>query len=637
MKHEDFASVTVFSRGLFSIGIIAVCVLLSGYLFPHRAPRPSAPMAVVTANDNRVPAGILRNDTLRLNLVVQMARWFPEAPDGPFAEVAAFAEVGHAPQIPAPLIRVPAGTTIVATLLNSLPDSIVWMRGLVTHPGIADSVPVKPGESRTFTFAAGAPGTYVYGATPGVVRRPASVPDLMTEQEQLTGAFVVDTPGAVVRDRILVINIWGKRLDRTRYRNALAINGKAWPYTERFPVTVGDSIRWRVVNGSARRHPMHLHGFYFRVDSRGTMASDTIYSPDNRRMAVTEDMGPSSTMSLVWSPDRPGNWLFHCHLTFHVTERGRLDGAEGGKSSRMSDPMQQMTGLVLGITVKPRPGDSSASSVDWMGSSVRKLHLFADERSRTGYTPFAMSYVLQRDRHVPAADSVELAGQPIVLTRGQPTLVTVVNRSHQATSVHWHGIELESYSDGVAGWSGMGTLAPMIAPTDSFTARLTLRRAGTFIYHTHLNDVEQLTSGMYGPIVVLEPGETFDPSRDHVYTIGWDGPDIPQHMLINGDSAAKPVFLESAKTHRFRFVNIGPAGRTIISIRRDSTLVTWRARAKDGADLPMNARKPGPAITAMNVGETFDAELDNPAAGEYVLTFDVPNVKVTRTRRIVVR
>lgn len=629
--------VPFFSRGVFSIGIIALCVLLSGYLLPHRVRGPSAPLPVVAANDNRMPAGVLRNDTLRLNLVVQMARWFPEAPDGPFAEVAAVAEVGHVPQIPAPLIRVPAGTTIVATILNSLPDSVVWMRGLVSHPGIPDGVPVKPGESRTFTFAAGVPGTYFYGATPGVVARPARVGDQLTEQEQLTGAFVVDTPGAVVKDRILVINIWGNRLDSTRYRNALAINGRAWPYTERFAATVGDSIHWRVVNGSARRHPMHLHGFYFRVNSKGTMTSDTTYSPDNRRLAVTEDMSSSSTMSMVWSPDRPGNWLFHCHLTFHVTERARLDGAKGGESSGMSDPMQHMTGLVLGITVKARPGDSSGSPVDWMGSSVRKLHLFADERSRKGYMPFAMSYVLQRDRHIPAADSVELAGQPIVLTRGQPTQVMVVNRTHEGTSVHWHGLELESYSDGVAGWSGMDKLAPMIAPKDSFTARLSLRRAGTFIYHTHLNDVEQLTSGMYGPIVVLEPGETFDPSRDHVYTIGWDGPDIPQHMLINGDSAAKPVFLESAKTHRFRFVNIGPAGRTTISIRRDSTLVRWRARAKDGADLPMNARKTGPAITAMNVGETFDAELDNPAAGEYVLTFDAPNVKVTRTRRLVFR
>lgn len=56
------------------------------------------------------------------------------------------------------------------------------------------------------------------------------------------------------------------------------------------------------------------------------------------------------------------------------------------------------------------------------------------------------------------------------------------------------------------------------------TAALTLSRAGTFIYHTYLNDEEQLTSGLYGAILVLEPGDTFDSSRDHAVLVGWDGP-----------------------------------------------------------------------------------------------------------------
>ena len=38
-------------------------------------------------------------------------------------------------------------------------------------------------------------------------------------------------------------------------------------------------------------------------------------------------------------------------------------------------------------------------------------------------------------------------------------------------------------------------------------AHLTLKRAGTFIYHTHLNDLYQISTGLYGPIIVLEPGQ----------------------------------------------------------------------------------------------------------------------------------
>src|SRR5207248_3072089 len=164
----------------------------------------------------------------------------------------------------------------------------------------------------------------------------------------------------------------------------------------------------------------------------------------------------------------------------------------------------------------------------------------------------------------------------LVLTRDQPTDITVVNHLREPTSVHWHGLELESYSDGVPGWSGSASqLAPSIAPRDSFVARLTLHRAGAFIYHTHLNDLEQLTSALYGAIVVLEPGRRFDPSTDHVFVTGWDGPEDPPHLVVNGDTLSEPLELAAGVRHRFRFVNIGVASRSRFSILRDSTPAQW--------------------------------------------------------------
>ena len=85
-------------------------------------------------------------------------------------------------------------------------------------------------------------------------------------------------------------------------------------------------------------------------------------------------------------------------------------------------------------------------------------------------------------------------GPPIVLTRGVPVAIDVVNHLKEATAVHWHGIELQdSYYDGVSGYSGAGArLAPMIDPGQTFEVRMTPPRAGTFIYHTHMFDVYQL-------------------------------------------------------------------------------------------------------------------------------------------------
>lgn len=594
---------------------------------PPERGRPDE-VPIVLANDNRVPAGQLKDGTLNVNLVVRMARWFPEQDGGPSVDVAAFAERGKAPTIPGPLIRVPAGTTIVATVDNEMSDSTIWVRGLVTRPSAPDSTPIAPGTRHTFRFVAGAPGTYLYGAAPGRVDYDNH------EREQLSSAFVVDPPGAHVDDRIFVINIWGDAVDSTHYRNALSINGKSWPYTERISANVGDSLRWRILNGSARVHPMHLHGFYFRVDSRGSYLADTIYSAERRRLAVTEDMAPASTMAFVFSPDRPGNWLFHCHLTFHVNADARLDGS-GAEHVHEGNPMKHMAGLVLGIIVNPRAGQAAAPPPP---GEIRQLHLFADERPHPGRAPLEMSYVLQRDANVPKPDSVEQAGAVIVLHRNEPTSVTIVNRTHEGTAVHWHGIELESYSDGVAGWSGAGkTVAPMIAPRDSFVANLTLPRAGTFIYHTHLNDIEQVTSGMYGAVIVLDKGETYDPVTDHAFVVGWDGPKDPPKIVVNGDSLPPPLELRMGRTHRLRFVNIGPAGRMLFTMSRDSIPVTWKPRAKDGADLPPIWRVSGPSTVRINVGETFDAEFDPPSPGEYQLIVGPPKTKPMWVQRVIVR
>ena len=223
---------------------------------------------------------------------------------------------------------------------------------------------------------------------------------------------------------------------------------------------------------------------------------------------------------------------------------------------------------------------------------------------------------------------MEIPGSVIILTRGRPADLTVVNRLPEPVAVHWHGLELESWSDGVAGWSGADTLvAPAIAPGDSFVARLTVPRAGTFIYHTHMNDIEQITSGLYGAIVVLEPGRAFDPATDHVFVIGWDGEqDDPAtggpRVLVNGDSVPPPLRLAADKAHRLRFVNIGPAAAHTIRLRRDTTEVEWRRVAVDGADLAPSQATRVPARHRIAVGQTADFEV-RLAPGSYRLSWQI--------------
>jgi len=210
-------------------------------------------------------------------------------------------------------------------------------------------------------------------------------------------------------------------------------------------------------------------------------------------------------------------------------------------------------------------------------------------------------------------DSGFHAGPPIVLVRGQPVGIMVVNRTNVPTSIHWHGIELESYFDGVAGFSGtVQRLAPVIAPRDSFEARFTPPHAGTFMYHTHIDETRQQRAGLAGVLLVLEPGKRYDPATDIPILISSPSDDESEahRVLLNGSLTPPPLDLERGVRYRLRFVNIttGRPGMRV-EMRRDSALAMWTPLAKDGADLPASRRVMQPARQRISIGETFDFEV----------------------------
>src|SRR5262249_3949623 len=156
-----------------------------------------------------------------------------------------------------------------------------------------------------------------------------------------------------------------------------------------------------------------------------------------------------------------GQWLFHCHIGFHVIPETRLQPPpEKAHAAMAHDPATHMAGLVLGILVKPQPGVAQTGRPL---VAPRAMRLLVQETRKPHRAPRGVRFVLQRGTTPPAADSVEIPGTPLTLTRDVPTNITVVNHLREPTAVHWHGIELESYWDGVAGWSGAGAqLAPSI-------------------------------------------------------------------------------------------------------------------------------------------------------------------------------
>ncbi|HEX3157187.1 MAG TPA: multicopper oxidase domain-containing protein, partial [Gemmatimonadaceae bacterium] len=521
----------------------SICLLaapcLPGAESHGQSPVPRASAAArpdrITPNDNRAAAGSLREGELTVRLELRRGRWYPEADDGRSEEVLVFAEAGGAPSIPGPLVRVPAGTRVRATVRNTLRDASLTVHGLGGPARSALPVVVPPGAEREVRFTAGEPGTYFYwGSTSG-----AGLEERTAEESQLYGAIVVDSAGAphAPDDRVFVVGVWSVPPDTTGPeprvpRDMMVINGKTWPFTERFTFAVGDTVRWRWLNPTTDAHPMHLHGFYFTVGSRGTWSADTVYREPQRRLAVTETMLPGGTMTMQWVPSAAGNWLVHCHFAFHVSHLLSFDEvpepADPGAPGAVEHHADAMRGLVLGIHVRA-PAASRADTASLVPApEPRRLRLLAQAAPRRYGAAAGYGYVLDDGRAPGPRDSVPRVSPTLVLRRGEPVRITVVNHLRAPTAVHWHGIEIQdSYSDGVPGWSGQpDRLAPAVAPADSFVATFTPTRSGTFIYHAHSNEAHQIGSGLYGPLLVLEPGAARDTTLDRTFVIGGNGPDF---------------------------------------------------------------------------------------------------------------
>jgi len=560
----------------------------------------AAQLPVIRANHNDRPAGSVENGVLTLRLVARSGLWHPEAENGVGLEVQAFAEEGRALENPGPLIRVREGTEIRVHVRNAIAGATLVVHGLVTHPVAgADSLVVPPGGEREADFTAGAPGTYFYWATTTGV----SLDRRRKVDSQLSGALIVDPRGVRPDDHVFVIGVWEDSLTlrgKRDVREVPVINGKMFPYTESLEYGVGDSVHWRVINASDREHPMHLHGFFYRLDGLGDAHADTQYTPERRPWVVTDNLLSGNTMRVTWSPDRPGNWVFHCHILYHVM--GALTLAGRGPD----DPRKErMSGILVPLHVRGKtPGGRQPAT-----GVVRAMRLLVQERPKVYRDEPGFGFVLQDGSRVPAPDSIRIPGSPIILTRGDPVRITVVNRLDEPTAVHWHGIELTSYYDGVPGWSGEpGHVLPSIAPHDSFTAAYTPPRAGTFIYHTHIDDVRQMEAGLYGPLIVLPPGRTFDSTTDHVVTISMHEYPDTFDILFNGRVHPEPLVLKAGAANRLRIVMIPAAGYADLVLLSDTTPVTWRALAKDGADLPAALATSEPAHHLVSVGETYDFE-----------------------------
>jgi FtsP/CotA-like multicopper oxidase with cupredoxin domain len=77
----------------------------------------------------------------------------------------------------------------------------------------------------------------------------------------------------------------------------------------------------------------------------------------------------------------------------------------------------------------------------------------------------------------------------------------LTNGLAQPTTIHWHGLRVSADMDGTE------AVQPPVEPGGAFDYEFLVPDAGTFWYHSHVNETEQLERGLYGVLVVRGPDE----------------------------------------------------------------------------------------------------------------------------------
>lgn len=71
----------------------------------------------------------------------------------------------------------------------------------------------------------------------------------------------------------------------------------------------GERVRFVLTNNTMMRHPLHLHGHFFRfINSQGD------YSP----LKHTFDIKPMETVTIEFEANEEKDWFFHCHILYHM-------------------------------------------------------------------------------------------------------------------------------------------------------------------------------------------------------------------------------------------------------------------------------------------------------------------------------
>ncbi len=215
-------------------------------------------------------------------------------------------------------------------------------------------------------------------------------------------------------------------------------------------------------------------------------------------------------------------------------------------------------------------------------------------------------------------------GPLLRVTEGDRVKIIVKNELPEATTVHWHGIDVPNQMDGVP-----DVTQPAIQPGETFTYEFTAQPAGTFMYHSHVNSDVQVSIGLYAPFII-DPIEPDQPPPDvdvslmlsewlvesgRTYAAMPMAGMEPNYFTVNGKAfpATETIKVKQGQRVRLRFYGIGQFVHPMHLHGMPFKIV-----ATDGHPVPEDAQLTKDTVLVAP-GERYDVEFTASQPGTWML------------------
>ena len=227
---------------------------------------------------------------------------------------------GYNGETPGPTIEAVEGDRVRILVTNRLPEhtTIHW-HGILLPNGMdgvggLNQPHIKPGETYAYEFTLRQHGTFMYHP---------HADEMVQMAVGMMGMFIIHRREREPIDRDFAIMNHEWAVHPGTYRpdpsvmtdfNMFTFNSKVFPAIDHLIVKTGDRVRIRLGNLSMDQHPIHIHGYSFKIT--GTDGGPIPSSGQWPETTVAVPVG--TTRDIEFVANVPGDWAFHCHRSHHT-------------------------------------------------------------------------------------------------------------------------------------------------------------------------------------------------------------------------------------------------------------------------------------------------------------------------------